>query len=181
MKISIVAKSALSFLMASLLLITSACSVSNTQLLDAAVAAADATVAVLATTNNIPPQDEAYVNAVLDGLNFATQELGSQKTSVQIAVDIVNQFKAVEVPDLTGLTPAQARQMQALAAAVAAFLVPFEQLAAANPAPVAAAVRAEHNDRPKLTLAVRIHLFETRHKIAAIEKRAAHVFANLAK
>jgi len=179
MKTSVVAKSALSLLLVSLMLATSACSTNGTELLDAAVAAADATVAVLSTTNLIPPQDQAYVSAVLDGLNFATQELGSKKSSLQIAVDIVNQFKNAAVPDLTGLSPAQAEQVKALATAVAAFLTPFEQIVpAAGQAP---ALQATLSVQPKLTIELRFHLFELRHKIAGIQKRALHVFLSLAK
>ena len=179
MKTSVVAKSALSLLLVSLMLVTSACSVSGTELLDAAVSAADATVAVLSTTNLIPPQDQAYVSAVLDGLNFATQELGSKKSSLQIAVDIVTEFKNAVVPDLTGLTPAQSEQVQALAAAVAAFLTPFEQIVpAAGQAP---ALQTKLSVQPKLTLELRFHLFELRHKIAGIQKRALQVFVSLAK
>jgi len=179
MKTSVVAKSALSLLLVSLMLATGACSTSSTELLDAAVAAADATVAVLSTTNSIPPPDQAYVTAVLAGLNFATQELGSKKSSLQIADDIVTQFKNVEVPDLTGLTPAQAEQVEALAAAVAAFLTPFQQIAAA--AGQAPAFQTKLSVQPMLTLELRFHLFELRHKIAGIQKRALHVFLNLAK
>jgi hypothetical protein len=180
MKTSVVAKSALSLLLVSLMLVTtSACSVSGTELLDAAVSAADATVAVLSTTNLIPPQDQAYVNAVLDGLNFATQELGSKKSSLQIAVDIVTQLKNAVVPDLTGLSPAQAEQVKALAAAVAAFLTPFEQIIpAAGQTP---AFQNQLSVQPKLTLELRFHLFELRHKIAGIQKRALHTFLSLAK
>jgi hypothetical protein len=179
MKIFVVAKSALSLLLVSLMLVTSACSVSGTELLDAAVSAADATVAVLSTTDLIPPQDQAYVNAVLDGLNFATQELGSKKSSLQIAVDIVNQFKNAVIPDLTGLSPAQAEQVKALAAAVAAFLTPFAQVVpAADQAP---AFQTKLSEQPKLTLKLRLHLFELRHKIAGIQKHASHTFSNLDK
>ena len=178
MKKSNVAKSALSLLLVSLMLMTSACSATSTQLLDAAVAAADATVVVLSTTGVVPPQDQAYVSAILDGLNFATQELGSKKSTMQIAVDIVNQFKNVEIPDLTGLTPAQVKQIQALAAAVAAFLQPFEQIIASSQTP---AIHAQYAVQPKLTLELRLHLFELRHKIAGIEKRASKVFSGLSK
>lgn len=177
MKTSIVAKSALSLLLVLLLLATNACSSSSTELLDAAVAAADATVAVLSTTNTIPPSDQTYVTAVLAGLNFATQEVGSNKSSLQIAIDIVNQFKSVVVPDLTGLTPAQAQQVQALSAAVAAFLTPFEQLAVASGQ--APAFQKKLGVQPKLTLKLRFHLFKLRHKIAGIQKRASHAFSSL--
>jgi hypothetical protein len=179
MKTSVVAKSALSLLLVPLLLVTSACSVSSTELLDAAVAAADATVAVLSTTNNIPPQDQEYVTAVLSGLNFATQEMGSGKSRIQIAVDIVNEFKSVVAPGLAGLTPAQAQQVQALSAAVAAFLTPFERLIpAAGQAP---AFQKKLTVQPKLTLDLRFHLFELRHKIAGIQKRASRAFSRVAK
>jgi hypothetical protein len=179
MKTSVVAKSALSLLLVSLMLVTSACSVSGTELLDAAVSAADATVAVLSTTNLIPPQDQAYVSAVLDGLNFATQELGSKKSGLQIAVDIVTEFKNAVVPDLTGLTSAQSEQVKALAAAVAAFLTPFEQVVPAGGQ--APAFQNKLSGQPKLTLELRLHLFELRHKIAGIQKRALHVFVSPAK
>jgi hypothetical protein len=179
MKTSVVAKSALLLLLVSLLLVTGACSVGDTQLLDTAVSAADATVVVLSASSTIPAQDQAYVSSVLVGLNFATQELGSNQSSLQIAVAIVNQFKNVEVPDLTGLTPAQSEQVEALAAAVAAFLAPFEQLIpAANQAP---AFRTQMNAVPKLTLDLRIHMFELRHKIAGIQKRASHAFSILSR
>lgn len=160
------AKSAVALVVIFSFIGNTACSANGTRLLDAAVSAADATVAVLAASGVVPAQDEAYVKAILDALNFATQELASDKTPTQIAIDIANQFKNVELPDLTGLTPQQVSEMQALAAAVAAFLQPFRALAAANQSPTIALLPISF----QMTFTERLHLMSVHRHINRLEK-----------
>lgn len=150
-----------------------ACSVGSTQLLEAAVAAADAAVAGLSASGVVPAQDQAYVKAILDGLSFATTELGSKKPPAQIAADIVNQFANVELPDLTGLTPQQVAELKALAAAVVAFLGPFEAVVAANqPGAPAIAIFPESY---QLSLRERVHLISMHHHISTLEKQVGKI------
>ncbi len=162
------AKSAVALVVILSFLGTTGCSASSTQLLDVAVAAADAAVAALSASAVIPAQDDAYVTAVLDGLTFATQELASKKTPAQIATDIANEFKNIILPDLTGLTPQQVVDMKALAAAIAAFIAPFESLAAQSQAGSPAVTMFPVSFQ--LTFMERVHLLSVRRHISSLKK-----------
>lgn len=161
------AKSAVALLVILCFLGNTACSASSTEILDAAVAAADAAVAGLSAGGLVPAQDEAYVKAVLDALNFATQELASKRNPAQIAIDIANEFRNVELPELTGLTPQQITEMQALAAAVATFIEPFLVLAANPPGSPAITM---YPVGFQLTWTQRLHLMLVRRHVSRLQQ-----------
>ena len=98
----------------------------DTLLLDAAEAAVEAAVGILAGEGIVPAATAAYINDAISALSNATGILSAGGAVATIGAKLNSLFANVILPDLAGLSPRAVAIIKSVSSAIAAFLAPFQ-------------------------------------------------------